>query len=51
VDDPHIFELELGVDGVHDPVPQSHEKEFGLHPIYAYRQAELNGYHSPEIVA
>jgi hypothetical protein len=31
--------------------PQSHEKEFGLHPIYAYGQAEMNGYHSPEIVA
>jgi hypothetical protein len=21
------------------------------HPIYAYGQAEMNGYHSPEIVA
>ena len=24
---------------------------FRLHPIYAYGQAEMNGYHSPEIVA
>jgi hypothetical protein len=24
---------------------------FILHPIYAYGQAEMNGYHSPEIVA